>query len=282
MSCSIIDPDIDLRKIRVISYNGQNKLYYGSVPIVRVKEINKGGNSVVYKCTYMYYNKEKHFAFRMNIDGEEDELLEIEKNPIKKKLVACNKSLVPFRIVKDQSGVPYMVMQLVSGDVYDIVEVLTYKEKIVVIKKITKGLECFYNEGLVYTDLKLENILYKKVKNKTCIFIGDLDSFFIKGSNYSTVTYPSLETLTNKEKATKGLLLYTIGIFIADIFLINTDIMAHRQIRNKKKFIRNYNEFKQDVLKSRVPEKIKFLILRLTNINLNIRNKIKFDEIYGL
>lgn len=282
MSCSIIDPDIDLRKIRIISYNGRPEFYYGSIPIIKVEKINEGGNSVVYKCTYVYYNKEKHFAFRMDIDGEEEELLEIEKNPIKRKLVACNKSLVPFRIVKDQFGISYMVMQLVTGDVYDIVEKLTYKEKVLVIKKITKGLECFYNEGLVYTDLKLENILYKKVGTKTCIFIGDLDSFFIKGSYDSVVTFPPLETVNNSYKATKGLLLYTIGIFIADIFLISIDKMTYDKFKNRKEFIRNYNEFKKDVLKSRVPEKIKFLILRLTNTNLNIRNKIKFDEIYGL
>ena len=66
-----------LRKIRIISYNGRPVFYYGSVPIFKVEKLREGGNSVVYKCTYVYYNKEKHFAFRMDIDGEEEELLEI-------------------------------------------------------------------------------------------------------------------------------------------------------------------------------------------------------------
>jgi serine/threonine protein kinase len=68
---------------------------------------------------------------------------------------------------------------------------LSIKAKILIIKQLANDLLCLYKNGFFYTDIKLENTLYKCLSNeKIKVVLGDVGSICFKNQSCTTTCMP--------------------------------------------------------------------------------------------
>jgi len=110
----------------------------------------------------------------------------------------------------------------------DILNTFSDKEKINLILKIIYACICFKQNGLYYTDIKPDNILYKYISfgSISCVF-GDIGSFVINDDPVFeiTVSFPHPFYEATKEKVEKvviwGLLVLFMTFYRKYDFIIN-------------------------------------------------------------
>jgi len=83
----------------------------------------------------------------------------------------------------------YVIRKVKSG------EGITFEEMINIVETIRKQIVCIYelNNNYVYTDIKLENILYKCTRDNVVFILGDLGSAIPDARNRYLATYPPFE-----------------------------------------------------------------------------------------
>ena len=152
---------------------------------------------------------------------------------------------------------------------------------------LIKTIMCFDNEGICYSDLKLENILYLVQKKEIEIYLGDVGSFCKYGDEDFTVTYVPPEYFLQKNKnwkATKALAYYVLGVTIGEIY--DFELKGRRHNDNTY----NYNDYKtiinpnleSEIEESKINKKIKYVILNLININENERISKSLKHYYNI
>ena len=147
-------------------------------------------------------------------------------------------------------------------------------------------MQCFLKNGLVYSDFKLENLLYKCEGKNMSVFLGDFGSFEKIGSYNQITTFPPPEYLKGRRKNDEGLAYYIFGVTVAQLY--NLDYNLYWELDDKRgsrvkseKEMREifYPKFKRDILSSSIDSDIKKLILEFTNPDLDKRMKCSFKKL---
>jgi len=211
------------------------KLYYKGHLMKKVKILGEG----TFGKVILYQADNNFLAIKINHEGVpiNDEIDSFNKLLPK----VCKYSIIPLKIVKDQRANPFLIMQMADGDLKDLK--LSKILKIKVLVTVSKALNCFLKKGIIYMDLKLENILYKCVDSKITIYLGDVGSLAEIGTLFENGEIVAPESKKSGEfVANEAYLLYTFGIFILEIF-------GYR-IENLEKFLKD--EDVDDYLKALV------------------------------
>ena len=119
---------------------------------------------------------------------------------------------------------------------------MTIEEKLKIFKQLTNDLYCLYKKGFAYTDIKLENTLYKCInKNKIKIAFGDLGSICNIGKTVATITYPPFETRTDlfKTKCNEKTVTWGLGVMFLTI-LLNRELIADLGWKNFEYITKDY------------------------------------------
>ena len=118
-----------------------------------------------------------------------------------------------------------------DGNLQDIVETLTTNQIKLIVQKILKILLCLQEKNLIYIDLKLINILYKKLNNGLIdVCMGDLGGICKENTKYKDqmgplTTYLPWEYRKNVEDLVccESALVWFIGIIIMQILSTDKD-----------------------------------------------------------
>jgi hypothetical protein len=174
------------------------------------KKLGSGANGTVYK---LYCNTYK-IVLALKVEKIQSNVEPLEKNItdslIKKSCKTLkSKYIGQFEIIGKMSNC--YLMELADGDlsylksVYkndsDIKTLIFFRN---IIEEIRLQLVCLLNKDIkniyVYTDVKLENILYRYIteKNTIRIFLGDLGSAVGDNNEYYIASYPPFEYKNNK------------------------------------------------------------------------------------
>lgn len=74
--------------------------------------------------------------------------------------VSCKEVIAPGKLIY-LGETPVLVMEYFDGDLYDIVSDLYEDERREILKRVTKAVECLYDKGFIYTDLKIDQVLFR-------------------------------------------------------------------------------------------------------------------------
>lgn len=252
-------------------------LYYKG-EIMRKKKIIEGGYGRVYLFELGFHSvvikvpKDDVYA---------DEEIYIVKNLLPKK---CNQYPIPLKISKDQVGNNFILMQEANGDLADIVNKLEERLILKIILEVAKMSKCYLEKGIIYNDLKLENILYRCKDNNMELFFGDLGSFCEEGEFGEGATYGAPETF-DEYKVSQNTFLFSFGCFIASLYR-DVGILAwdDKKSFNKKNFCEKlYPKFRREIERDEtIPNNIKLLIFSFTELNPKIRQKYSLDLVFEI
>jgi len=112
-----------------------------------------------------------------------------------KRCKSCMDYIINFVVVMHpEIEQQYILMEYYNGDVFDLKKVLgkyfTINEKLKLIIHIINACICFKKCNLYYTDLKLENLLYKFMSMNTFLIVfGDIGSFTNKNAHNFDLTF---------------------------------------------------------------------------------------------
>ena len=139
----------------------------------------------------------------------------------------------------------WIFMELASNDMDKLINNIDNTKKISIIEDIRKQLICLYDEGYTYTDITIQNILYKcdtTNDNVSKIFLGNLELI----SENINMTYPPVKYINNigvlesvvKKVDLPNILGWGIGILIAQFLNINISILhKDNKFDNEKKIL---------------------------------------------
>lgn len=242
-------------KVKYFKNNIKLQVFYNGNEMKKTIMVGEGNFGKVYSFQY----GENSVVIKI---PEKDIYVNYEVDIIKKTLpiTICKNHIIPLRIIKDQVGNNFIVMQEANGDLSNLKLDLRLKFKIII--EIAKILICFMNENILYTDLKLENVLYKCKNNKLTIYLGDIGSFAKEGE----ILEGGYLIEEDEYPATKELVIFQFGFFIASLF-------GYEYTKNTKKFLKK-------ILNDRtIPNNIKALIILFTKKSKDNDLNIVFDLI---
>ena len=187
--------DIDINKVFIgRDKNNKEGFYYQhrsrAIPLTEKELLGNGGYGSVYRLYSK--NAEINVALKTYYDKKDDEiyiLKELEKNKVDCNLLSC-------KLLKKDDGEYVSICELYTNNLSnmtDILKQMTVKEKMQIFKQLVNDLNCLYKKKFIYTDIKMENTLYKCYgNNKVKIAFGDLGSICKRGDR-NTATYPAWE-----------------------------------------------------------------------------------------
>jgi serine/threonine protein kinase len=251
------------------------KLFYDGHKMSKRKIITDGANGKIYIYKYKNYS----VVIKIPIEGEE---IDDEVNVIKDIVPTnCNMYIIPYKIIYDKYNNPFVIMQEANGTLDELNLESRLISKIII--EITKMLICFYDMGIVYYDLKSDNILYKCMGNKIALFLGDIGSFANENDGISGGYYLPPEALDSTDtKATKELLIFTIGAFAADLYDFQEELGYKETGGRKELEEEEYPKFVKKIRASNIPRNIKALILTFTDMNPKRRRKLELTTVFDL
>lgn len=151
-----------------------NQIYNKNKIISKIKLLGKGHFGEVYKY-------DDDIVVKFVKDPREVLILQFFDS----KHISCD--IVGAKLLGISDGYFVIAMPEMSGDLSNfIVETSKEMESIMII--ISKIILCIENNNLIYTDLKLDNILYKKVDSEMQLVIGDLGGFYDINSNLDPIS----------------------------------------------------------------------------------------------
>jgi serine/threonine protein kinase len=222
---SIVPPATNLKKISIVTDFGTKlrnypsppglkiQLFYGREASKDVKLIAKGGNGIIYLFYWEYQRIILKFPFKEPY---------FEPERVENTLKGYQHDIIPYRIIYDQWKNPFMIMQQASGSIYELIgkkvtAIFRYK----MIRHYSKAIYDFWRKGLVFTDMKPENLLYQCYrpgvisKSGIHMYFGDIGAFSIKGE--TTYDY-EVEPPENVGIVDKNFCLFSIGLMVIGIF----------------------------------------------------------------
>ena len=254
------------KKVEYFKRNPKIDLYYNGEKMKKTRKLGEGSNGTIYLFEY----SNNSVAVKIPDSGTH---VEYEVDVIENNLQhICEDSIIPLKIIKDQVGNSFIVMQEANGDLSD----LKLDERLIfkIILRVAEMLICFLKKDIIYFDLKLENILYKCHGNNITIYLGDIGSFAIKGDLINNGSYFPPEALDKKYyEANENIVTYSFGCFIAQLY--GYDFLGY-----EKDY---YSKFIEKIRKdSRVPNSIKALIISFTKIDPEEREQYEIETVFDL
>jgi serine/threonine protein kinase len=258
------------------------KLYYNGKKMKKTKILGEGSYGKVIKYETIEGGELKSVIIKIptyEIEIEPDILEDYLDRSM------CKQHVIPIKTTYDQHDNPFIIMQEANGSLFN----LKMDERLIkkCIYQITKAIECFYKHNIFYLDLKTENILYACDNDKISIYLGDIGSFNLLGGEESSAGFPPPETWGKKiMRADKAFMFYTLGALFADFYDLSDDLYFQTS-KGKEKTAsqfkdKYYPSFVTKIKNSNIPDKIKEIILKLTQKNPTERAKLDFEMIYLL
>lgn len=141
----------------------------------------------------------------------------------------CNS--IPVKYIKNDNGIHYYVMEVGTGDLFKMLRKTEFSVNQLkhISEEIRKQLICLWSNGFVYTDLKVDNILFKcNSKHNFSIHLADLGSAVINNigefiSSFKPPEYIFDGLLRDSNK----ILCWNLGILMLQI----TNIIEKRNTR---------------------------------------------------
>lgn len=212
-----------------------------------------------------------------------------------KKVKNIDHYIIPYKIIYDDHN-PFLITQEANGNLDDI----CWGEEDDKIKKQTilyiyKAMKFFYDNKLIYTDLKIENILYKCEDDGISLFFADIGSFEKLGNKNGIYSYPPLEDFKLVNKTSINTVKYLLGIIICEIYDLRIDKYFYysyltkgvknykyesvEEIKNNYKIIKKNYIMQYDKFVSKNPD-LQSWIYVLLSYDINVRKSITMDEIH--
>ena len=256
----IFDKTFNLKNKKVIIDNSLIKINMDD-NIYKFKIINhiaEGSFGKIYKLYCEEFNVV--LALKVERESQDDKIEPLEKD-ISEFLIenSCNLLKVKYIGKKkmEESEINLYLMELANGDLNHLK--IFYKKHCIqknlyetlkfyrdVAEEIRNQIVCLLKKSsykYVYTDIKLENILYRciqeKNKNKIRIFLGDLGSAVPDEDNEYTATYPPWEYRNNKtqgflnfknSKQKENTLSWMIGIILLSFVYDDINIFVYDEL----------------------------------------------------
>ena len=206
----------------------------------KAKQIGSGSYGAVYRL----YDKEKNVAVAVKIVKHDSPAMfneELVSN------IGCN--VLRVKRLTDL----FFFMELASGSMIKFIQnvTLTIRKKLEIIDIIRKQILCLFDKSkgkYLYTDVKLDNILYKctGVSNNFKIFLGDLGSAMKHENTDHIMTYKPAEVKKNSnfvldtfEKKEK-IISWNIGILLMEFVHENLDESVYEYEEDNLKFTAKY------------------------------------------
>jgi serine/threonine protein kinase len=253
------------------------KIYYDGKKMKKKKTIKDGANGII----YIYAYGETTVVVKIPVV---DDYIDDEVNVIKNILPnECHNYIIPYKIIYDKYNNPFVIMQEANGTLDELKLDGRLVAKILI--EITKMLICFYEQGIIYYDLKSDNILYTCLGREIALFLGDLGSFVKEGDYFSGGFYLPPEALDDPDTiATKELLIFTIGCFAADLFGFQEEIgYSNSNLTSSKAMIEEeYPKFLDKITNSNIPKNIKALIIAFTDMDPVKRREQDLSSVFVL
>ena len=196
-------------------------------------------------------------------------------------------------------NISYLLMSIISGNMVEFIEqkYLNYNNFWSIFREIIKGLLFFYENGLIFTDIKLENIFFKLLDDgKFRLYFGDVAGITSIGeSGIFSIIPPNYTIIDNKYKfdfiASEKNLMWCIGVVLLLFVNLDYDI-----IQPKKSYVfHKYNFFINNLKNSTESIILKFkkktigfanqdkLILILENtFVVNENNRWNLNKLYEI
>ncbi len=194
----------------------QNKI----ITLKKVKMLGDGTYGQVFKYTDV--SKRYNVAVKTYYKKDDDELKVIKK--LEEQKVNCN-ILASKRF--ETSLNPIIVCDLYSDSLHntDLLKKISLRNKVLIVKQLANDLNCLYNKGLPYTDIKLANTLYKCLnKDNFKVTLGDIGSICLKQYEGIT-TYPPWEHRYNPAdvKCSDKQIVWGLGVLLVSLLHNTSD-----------------------------------------------------------
>ncbi|MCH9621093.1 MAG: hypothetical protein S4CHLAM20_05090 [Chlamydiia bacterium] len=299
----LIPPHTDLRNLSVVSDfpkllhkypepdpHHNFEVFYGKNNHNEIKKLAKGGNGVVYLVEWKKTSRTRRgipvddkIIFKYPITEPE-----YEPDTITRVLKGYHHDIIPFKIIHDQHGNPFVIMQQASGDVTDLLEYnpsTNFRNKM--IAHYASAILQLWRKRIVFTDMKPENLLYQ-CKTSTVhggssdagisLFFGDVGAFASEGDEEYDY---EVEPPEASGKIDKNFCLFTLGLMVIGMY----DLRYHRpdvtvRSRNyigsfEKNFYQPIREQAYDHIKN---TKIRNMTLRLLSPDRKDRDTLTVSQ----
>lgn len=261
--------------------------------------IAQGNYGAVYKISDE--TEKIKFAAKTYFDQDDSEITILEK--LSEKNVECNIlscKLLKTKFYDNQSQEKYIsICELYNGELnVNIIKKMTISTKLGVILKLAKDLKCLLNKGFYYTDIKIQNTLYKCLEEKIKVTLGDVGSI-CDDSIDCIATFPPFEDRDSPAEITTGekQIVWGLGILLLCLLHNKTNItqFAHnffnRNVTEEdaEKAIDKYNKNYYDGKDSIASDKIKIQgnvtlmeIIKKNILNLDPKERFSLTELINL
>ena len=247
------------RDMSLVKRGGDNDIMIGNFLLKKMRQLGEGAYSKVLE----YYDKNSEVKVAFKIE-ENDFPAEKE---ISETIQHCGAiKEVYFKSDAANKNHFYFMSLAHGGTLHDLKKRITNwdegrRKKLIksIVEKIRKQVVCLYNNGYVYTDFKLPNILVDCDGSGLQIYLGDLGSASPNETNESVATYPPPEVYnrgepgrfslqTDDEK--QGVISWGLGILLYFLMPSSAKDMNHfyylensYNVQKHPKSIRKMNDY---------------------------------------
>jgi serine/threonine protein kinase len=278
----IVPPKTDLKKLSIVTDFGKSlykypqprphqnfEVFYGNNNKNMIKEIGRGGNGIIYMVSW---NKDK-IILKYPIsepDHEPDRVVDVLKG--------YHHHIIPYKLIHDQYGNPFMVMQQANGDVFDLLRydlASDFRNKMV--SYYAGAIRQLWRKRIVFTDMKPENLLYQcdihPENGGLTLYFGDIGAFSNEGEKeYDYEVKPP----ESKGVIDKNFCLFTLGLMVIGIYSFRYERVKPGDSKNfVTKF---YNPLKEQILSKIKNKDIQKITLRLLSPYKEDRDNLSVNE----
>ena len=254
--------NIDINNVGIgLDKNNKDTFYYKDgktyIPLTEKQFLGDGSFGAVYR---LYDKSQKYNVALKTYYNNHDNEIKILKQ-LKVKNVDCN--LLSCSLLQKSNGNYISICELYSNNLVKLqsqFKKMTIEEKLKIFKQLTNDLYCLYKKGFAYTDIKLENTLYKCInKNKIKIAFGDLGSICNIGKTIATISNPPFESRKDlfNTKCNEKTVIWGLGVMFLTI-LLNREFISHLEWTNFEYITKeNYLEIRNKLLSRKIRNGIK-------------------------
>lgn len=277
-SYKIIPPKTNLKKITVVTdFDGRKKnsypkdgkflLRYGKDEDSHVKIIGKGANGIVYLVVWKgkkIVGEPASIVFKYPLTEPG-----FEVNAAENILDGYHHFIIPHRVIHDQYDNPFVIMQEANGDVFSLLNYNLSKRfrNQIIFHYVDAIGKLWRNGGIVFTDMKTENLLYQCHHDGISLYFGDIGAFSKRGMreyDYE-VEPPECEGVVDK-----NFCLFTIGLLIISIY----DFKYTRPKKTISSYEENFYLPLKDQIEKQIGNKnIKKMVKKLLAWNSKFRDE---------
>ena len=279
------------------------EIFYGKNNNNKIKKLGQGGNGAIFLVSWTKSSRTSGLGrTRRGIPIDDKIVLkypitepEYEPDLVTKVLKGYHHHIIPYRIIHDQHGNPFVIMQQANGDVSDLLEhKLTSSFRNKMISYYAKSIGQLWRKRIVFTDMKPENLLYQCISSSAVhgggnssssggitLFFGDIGSFAKEGAEeyIYEVEPPECDGAIDK-----NFCLFTLGLMAIGMYNIDykRPVISSSWSGTMKSFEDNfYYPVRKQVLTYIKNRQIRDITLRLLSPDRKERDRLTVNEAVG-